>query len=72
MLKLRKSRQIARENLLTAKQKSKQQYDKTANVMNYKVGDLVHIMDNRPKKSKMFVINYIEITIIPVILSSTK
>ena len=52
MLKIRKSRQIACKNFLTAKQKSNEKYNKNAIIVHYKIGDLVHIVNNRPRKNK--------------------
>lgn len=59
-LKFNKAHQIARENIIKSKEKSKIYYDKKLNDINYKINDLVYILDKqtKPGLSKKLSPNY--------------
>lgn len=52
--KLRKSRELARDNLIDSKNRNKEYYDKKCKIENYKLGDKVYITNenNKPGRSK--------------------
>lgn len=50
--KLQEAHRIARENLLAAKHKSKENFDKKVNDQTFKVGDFVRVKNKR-KKGKL-------------------
>lgn len=52
-LKLQKSNQLARENLIKSKEVNKERYDRKSNSINYNVGDLVYLENNKVSQKKL-------------------
>lgn len=59
-LKLQKSHQIAKDNLVKSKEINKKYYDKNSKITNYTVGDMVFLTNEQAKigKSKKLTNNY--------------